>query len=66
MPFFLSILIWDSAEAANRIKMITKEEFMVELAKPLVSMKRQDIETVAQFYENIPDKQEFGVEVMCK
>ncbi len=46
--------------------MITKDEFMVELSKPLVSMKKQDIETVAQFYESIPDKQQFGVEIMIK
>jgi hypothetical protein len=46
--------------------MQTKEEFMIELARPLVSMKRQEIELVEDFYERIPDKQKFGVEIMSK
>jgi hypothetical protein len=46
--------------------MQTKEEFMIELARPLVSMTRQEIELVEDFYERIPDKQKFGVEIMSK
>ncbi len=46
--------------------MITQDEFMQELAKPIVSMSKQDIEAVWEFYEMIPDKQVIGLEIMSR